>query len=154
LLCFPQLSHAQAASAEAESALRKTIAAFFFAWNSHGKNAWAEFLAQDIQWVFPNANLKKTRESVLTYGSINIRRYDVNFEVTKIKLYDEGTRATVLLRGQSFELPVRDGKYTRVWNRDLQLSRWRLEGSAWYLFCMNEDVVQATDLARTEVLSE
>lgn len=149
---LPPLASARSGPVEAEAALRQTVSAFFEAWNRHDVAARAEFFAEDIEWVFVYSDLKKGRANVSTYGSTFVRDYDVSFEVAGLKLQDGGRRATLVLRGQYLELPVRDGKYVRIWNRYPLLMRWRVEGGAWRLYYANEHVPAATEIAKSEGL--
>lgn len=149
---LPQFVRAQSSTADAEAALLQTVRAYFAAWNRRDTEAWAQFLAEDIEWVYAYSNLKKGRATVAAYGASALRQYDAKLEVVKLKLYDGGTRATVLLRGQMLELPVRDGKYVRAFDRDPLLARWRLEGATWRMYYMNQNVPESEELAKAEGL--
>lgn len=145
-------ARAQGTPPESETAVRQALSQFLAAWNRHDLAAWSEMLALDVHWVFPNLNSKRSRDVVVTYGSQRMRIYDVDFSVRRIKLHDNETRATLTLGGQERELPVRDGKYVRVWNRELLLTRWRLEDKHWRLHYWNDNTVESAALAKEEGL--
>lgn len=146
----PLVVMAQSQQSASEAALRTTVAQYFATWNRHDAQAWSEFLTNDVQWVVSNVVTQQTRESAVAYGAIRVKMYDVDFAISHIKLYDNDTRATVTVRGRNLELPVRDGKYARVWERDLLLSRWRLDGDKWRVYYWNDYVFGATALAKEE----
>jgi ketosteroid isomerase-like protein len=148
----PMAARAQGTPAESEAAVRRALAQFLAAWNRHDLAAWSEMLSTDVHWVFPNSNSKRSRDVVATYGSQRMRIYDVDFSVRRIKLHDNDTRATLTLGGQERELPVRDGKYVRIWNRDLLLTRWRLEDAHWRLYYWNDNTFESAALAKEEGL--
>jgi ketosteroid isomerase-like protein len=148
----PLAARAQGTPAESEAAVRQALAQFLAAWNQHDFAAWSEMLATDVHWVFPNSNPKRSRDVVATYGSQRMRIYDVDFSVRRIKLHDNETRATLTLGGQERELPVRDGKYVRIWNRELLLTRWRIEDAHWRLHYWNDNTFESAALAKEEGL--
>jgi hypothetical protein len=148
----PLAARAQGTPAESEAAVRQALAQFLAAWNRHDIAAWSEMLAIDVHWVFPNSNSKRSRNVVATYGSQRLRIYDVDFSVRRIKLHDNETRATLTLGGQQRELPVRDGKYARIWDRELLLTRWRLEDAHWRLYYWNDNTFESAALAKEEGL--
>jgi ketosteroid isomerase-like protein len=145
-------ARAQGTPAESEAAVRLALAQFLAAWNRHDLAAWSEMLATDVHWVFPNSNSKRSRDVVATYGSHRMLIYDFDFSVLRIKFHDNETRATLTLGGQQRELPVRDGKYVRIWNRELLLTRWRLEDAHWRLYYWNDNPFESAALAKEEGL--
>jgi hypothetical protein len=148
----PMAARAQGTPAESEAAVRQALAQFLAAWNRHDFAAWSEMLAIDVHWVFPNSNSKRSRDVVATYGSQRMRIYDVDYSVRRIKLHDNDTRATLTVGGQERELPVRDGKYVRIWSRELLLTRWRLEDAHWRLYYWNDNTFESAALAKEEGL--
>ena len=110
-------------------------------------------LATDVHWVFlPGSISKRSRDIVATYGSQVVQLFDVDFSVRRIKLHDNNTRATLTVGGQQRELPVRDGKYARIWDRELLLARWRLEDTHWRLYYWNDNTFESAALAKEEGL--
>jgi ketosteroid isomerase-like protein len=126
------------------------LAQFLAAWNRHDVAAWSEMLAIDVHWVFPNSNSKRSRDVVATYGSQRMQIYDLEYSVRRIKLHDNDTRASLTVGGQQRELPVRDGKYVRIWDRELLLTRWRLEDAHWRLYYWNDNTFESAALAKEE----
>ena len=145
-------TYSQSVPVASESVLRETIERYYASWNRHDAAAWGEFLTADVHWMFPYANSKQSREAVVDYGAHLMKMYDSKFEVVRLRLYDNGNRATVILRGQHLDLPLRDGKYLRAWNRDPVIARWRVDGGSWRLYYMNENTTEAAALAKAEGL--
>ena len=148
----PLAARAQGAPAESEAAVRQALAQFLAAWNRHDLAAWSEMLAIDVHWVFPNSNSKRSRDVVATFASLRMQIFDVDYSVRRIKLHDNNTRATLTVGGQQRELPVRDGKYARIWDRELLLARWRLEDTHWRLYYWNDNTFESAALAKEEGL--
>lgn len=146
----PVAARAQGTPAESEAAVRRALAQFLAAWNRHDVAAWSEMLAIDVHWVFPNSNSKRSRDVVATYGSQRMQIYDLEYSVRRIKLHDNDTRASLTVGGQQRELPVRDGKYVRIWDRELLLTRWRLEDAHWRLYYWNDNTFESAALAKEE----
>ena len=146
----PVAARAQGTPAESEAAVRRALAQFLAAWNRHDVAAWSEMLAIDVHWVFPSSISKRSRDVVATYGSQRMQIYDLEYSVRRIKLHDNDTHATLTVGGQQRELPVRDGKYVRIWDRELLLTRWRLEDAHWRLYYWNDNTFESAALAKEE----
>lgn len=133
-----------------EAALRQAVAGYLDAWNSKQPDRLRPLLVPDVNWVALYEQPKNDRESVLVYAQNAMNLYALNLAVSRIKLRDNGTSASVLLKGQFMEFPFKDGKYTRVWDRGAILTRWRLDGGRWLIAYMNENANLSGALEKTE----
>lgn len=150
----PRIGVAQPSAAEAEQALRKAFADYVAAWNSHDATSWSRWLTDDVEWVdVSDPSPKKTKATVAAFASFYVRAYELDLRIRKVALAPSGKSATLILEGKWLELPRKDGKYAMEWQRDLLVSRWRLEEGSWRLSYMNNHLGSAAEVAKAEGLN-
>lgn len=144
---------AQPTTANDEQDLRKALAQYEQAWNSHDVNAWSNFLADDIWFTqaFDYYGRQKGRESALSLFKSNFLDCDLTHHVTRVRFMPDGT-ATVALRVSYSYLPKTDGKYRVVFDKDPAISRWRREGNRWLMFFFTSDKGWALDQLKKDGL--
>ena len=151
-LLGPFQTYAQSPAEPSEGAVRDAIRQYLAAWNRHDAAAWGDFLTADVHYVFPNSNNKHTRETVTAYGAGRVRDFELKLELVRLQLQQNGRQAAAVLRGQYLELPQRDGRYARVWERDPMLTRWRVDGGKWRAYYINEVGFESAALVKAEGL--
>lgn len=129
-----------------EPALRAAFAAYLQAWNARDAGAIAAVMTEDVEWVSLYSQGRAGRGSVVDYIKTAMPLYALDVAITRVRL--EGGAATVLFSGRFLEFPYANGKYTRVWNRDVLLSRWRFSDGHWRITYLNENAGQSAELAK------
>lgn len=147
---MPILGYAQSSNTEAEAAVRKAVAGYIATWNSHDVAAWADWLADDIEWVEPDGNVKKSKEAVAGYISYYVPRWKLDLKIKKLALSSSGKSATVVLEGKWLWLEAKND--VREYPRDPLLWRLRLDGDRWRLSYINQSVVSSAEIAKAEGL--
>lgn len=146
-LLLPLHAMAQDAADDPPPALKAAVAAYVDAWNSRDTARLGALIADDVEWVFIYTSvIRRGRQAVMDYAATAISVYAVDLRVFRVKA--SGDEAIALLRGRFNEYPLRDGKYTRVWERDVLFTRWRQEAGGWRLAFMNENATQSAELAK------
>ncbi len=151
-LLRPSMARAQLAPGASEAALRDVFSRFAAALVRRDVGSLSSLLTADAVWVFPDSVTKQSREDVAIYIATVLGTYDFKMELVRLKMSGREEAATVVIRAQLLLLPVKDGKYAMVFNRDPMLSRWRLENGEWRLHYVVSDVVKAAALVKAEGL--
>lgn len=151
---IPRIGSAQRSATEAEQALRKAFADYVAAWNSHDTASWSRWLTDDVEWIdVSDPTPKKSKATVAAFASYYVHAYELDLRIKKAALAPSGKSATLVLEGKWLELPRRDGKYAMEYQRDLLVSRWRLDEGSWRLSYMNNHLGSATEVAKAEGLN-
>jgi ketosteroid isomerase-like protein len=151
-LVWCSTAKAQTAPGGGEAALRDAVSRFATALNHRDLSALRTLLAADVVWVAPDSVTKESRDDVSSYIATFLVTYDFRLELVRLRMRDRPDSATLVMRGQVLTLPMRDGKYVMVFNRDPLLSRWRWQDGEWRLQLMITDVVQASAALKAEGL--
>jgi ketosteroid isomerase-like protein len=125
LLAAPAWAMGQPAPAAAETQLRAAIDTYLAAWARRDADALLQMHTEDSLYIDPYLNEKTGRASLAAYLASMVRLYDLRLDIERMMLGADG-QARVLLRERYGELPHKNGRYVRDYDRSGIFSRWRL----------------------------
>ena len=131
LALAPTWATGQPAPASAEHQLRSAIDAYLGAWARRDVDALLRFHTEDTLYIDPYQNEKRGRGQLAGYIGAMMRLYDLRLDIERIAVRADGTQAFLIFRERYGELPHKDGRYVRDFDRSGIFSRWRLEDGVW-----------------------
>ena len=144
---FPALAHAESAD---EEALRKRVAEYLSTWSRRDVAAWVQLHTDDVHYVDYYLLERRGRDAIAIYFPSFMALYDLDLAVVRMRV--DGEKAYVVLRSRYSELPMRDGKYVRVSDREPVLSHWRKDGGIWRIDEFVDNIKVASERMKAEGL--
>jgi len=129
------------AAADAEAAVRAALQRCVAGWNGHEPKTFGDCLTDDVWFSEADDSYYKRfvgRDKVLGMFDYNIRNSDLQWEVVRIKPLADGSVA-VQLKQRIGILPLKDGKYTMVFDSDPSLARLRRDEGVWKVHFFTSD---------------
>lgn len=142
---LPALAHAEPPD---EKALRERVAQYMATWSRRDVASWVQLHTDDVHYVDVYLFERRGRDAIATYFPSVMALYDLDLTVVRMRV--DGEKALVVLRSRYSELPMRDGKYVRVLDREPVLSHWRKDGGIWRV----DEFIDSTTVASERMKAE
>jgi ketosteroid isomerase-like protein len=152
LALSPAWAAAQPAPTSAESQLRSAIDAYLAAWTRRDVDALSRLHTEDTLYIDPYLNEKKGRGQLAGYMGAMVRLYDLRLNIERMVVRAGGTQALLILRERYGELPRKDGRYVRDFDRSGIFSRWRRHEGGWQIEQFVDSTIRSADFIKAEGL--
>ena len=154
ILAFaPTWASGQPAPACAERQLRSTIDAYLSAWARRDADALSRFHTEDTLYIDPYLHEKRGRGQLVGYIGVMMRLYDLRLDIERMVVRADGTQALLVLRERYGELPRKDGRYVRDFDRSGIFSRWRFKDGVWRIEQYIDSTTRSAEFMKAEGLS-
>lgn len=142
----------QDAPASAEQRLRSAIDAYLAAWARRDVDALPQFHTEDTLYIDPYLNEKRGRGQLAGYLAAMMGLYDLRLDIERMVVRSDGTQALVILRERYGELPRKDGRYVRDFDRSGIFSRWGFRDGAWRIEQFVDSTTRSAEFIKAEGL--
>lgn len=152
LASAPTWASGQPAPAGAEGQLRSAVDAYLAAWARRDLDALSQLHTEDTLYVDPYLNEKRGRGQLAGYIASMVRLYDLRLDIERIVVRAKGTQALVIFRERYGELPRKDGRYVRDFDRSGIFSRWRFKEGTWQIAQYIDSTTRSAEFMKAEGL--
>ncbi|HSV55163.1 MAG TPA: nuclear transport factor 2 family protein, partial [Burkholderiaceae bacterium] len=152
LALAPTWASGQPALASAERQLRTAIDAYLVAWARRDVDVLSQFHTEDTLYIDPYLNEKRGRGQLAGYLGFMVRLYDLRLDIERMVVRADGTQALLILRERYGELPRKDGRYVRDFDRSGIFSRWRFKDGVWRIEQYIDSTTRSAEFMKAEGL--